>query len=151
MMSNFMHSIVLPIHETGHVIFIPFGEFMTIAGGSIFQVFLPFAIGVAFLLKNRDPFGAAVCLWWTGMSMIDLAPYIYDALQPQLMLLSGTTGEDGPHDWIYLFEELGGLQHSQRYGRAVHTLGTLVGLLAWTWAALVVWLAWQQRNSQSDD
>ncbi len=85
------------------------------------------------------------------VSMIDLAPYIYDALQPQLMLLSGTTGEDGPHDWIYLFEELGGLQHSQRYGRAVHTLGTLVGLLAWTWAALVVWLAWQQRNSQSDD
>lgn len=146
---NFMHAIILPIHETGHVLFIPFGEFLTVAGGSFFQVFFPLAIAVAFFLKNRDPFGAAVCLWWTGMSIIDLSPYIYDALQPQLILLGGSTGEDGPHDWIYLFGELGGLQHSQRYGRAVHTLGILVGLLAWAWAALVVWLAWSAGDDES--
>lgn len=151
MMNNFMHAIVLPIHETGHMIFIPFGEFMTIAGGSFFQVFLPFAIAVAFFLKNRDPFGAAVCLWWTGMSLIDLAPYIYDALHPQLMLLTGTTGEDGPHDWIYLFEQLGGLQHSQRYGRAVQVFGMLVGFVAWAWAVLVLWLAWQKRKGSGDE
>jgi hypothetical protein len=151
MSGDFMHLITLTIHEAGHVIFIPFGEFMTIAGGSIFQVFLPFAIAVAFFVKNRDPFGAAVCLWWTGMSIIDLAPYIYDALNPQLILLGGHTGEDGPHDWIYLFEELGGLQHSQRYGRAVHSFGMLVGLLAWIWGALVVWFAWQRHRNPSDD
>ena len=149
MMNDFMHNIVLPIHETGHVIFIPFGELLTIAGGSLFQVFLPFAIALAFFLKNRDPFGSAVCLWWTGMSMIDLAPYIYDALHPQLMLLGGHTGEDGPHDWIYLFEHFGGLARAQSYGRAVQVLGILVGLLAWVWAALVVWLAW--RASSKDD
>ena len=146
---NFMHLIVLTIHEAGHVIFIPFGELMTIAGGSIFQVFFPFAIAVAFFLKNRDPFGAAVCLWWTGMSLIDVAPYIYDALHPQLILLTGTTGEDGPHDWIYLFNRLGGLQHSQRYGRAVQIFGILTASLAWAWAALVVWLAWQMRGDKS--
>lgn len=148
---NFMHLIVLTIHEAGHIIFIPFGELMAVAGGSIFQVFLPFAIAVAFFLKNRDPFGAAVCLWWTGMSLIDVAPYIYDALHPQMILLTGTTGEDGPHDWIYLFERLGGLQHSQAFGRAVHTFGILVGLIAWAWAGLVVWLAWQRQAQANDE
>ena len=31
----------LVIHEAGHLIFSPFGEFMTIAGGSLFQVIMP--------------------------------------------------------------------------------------------------------------
>lgn len=135
---SFMHNILLPIHEAGHVLFMPFGEFLTIAGGSLFQVLLPLAIGIAFLRKNRDPFGAAVCLWWTGMSFIDLAPYIYDALQPQLILLGGHTGEDGPHDWIYLFETLGGLPHAQAWGRWVRNLGGVLSLLAVAWGALIL-------------
>ena len=84
---SFLHNIVLPIHEAGHVLFMLFGEFLAILGGSLFQLVLPFGIGVAFILKNRDNFGAAVCLWWTGASLIDLAPYIYDALYPQMLLL----------------------------------------------------------------
>lgn len=151
MMGNFMHNIVLPIHEAGHVIFIPFGEVLTIAGGSFFQVFFPFAIALAFFLKNRDPFGAAVCLWWTGMSMIDLAPYIYDALHPQLILLGGSTGEDGPHDWIFLFEHFGGLSRSQHYGRAVQVTGMLVGTLALAWGAVVVWLGWRTPANKLND
>ncbi len=144
---SFMHNILLPIHEAGHVLFMPFGEFLTIAGGSLFQVLLPLAIGVAFLRKNRDPFGAAVCLWWTGMSLIDLAPYIYDALQPQLMLLGGHTGEDGPHDWIYLFETLGGLQHAQAWGRFVRIVGALLAMGALAWAAWVLRRAYQRRTA----
>jgi len=143
---SFMHNILLPIHEAGHVLFMPFGEFLTIAGGSLFQVLLPLAIGMAFLRKNRDPFGAAVCLWWAGMSFIDLAPYIYDALQPQLMLLGGHTGEDGPHDWIYLFETLGGLQHAQAWGRFVRMVGALLALGALGWAGLVLRRAYRARS-----
>ncbi|MFZ3222844.1 MAG: hypothetical protein WA142_07085 [Rugosibacter sp.] len=142
---SFMHNILLPIHEAGHVLFMPFGEFLTIAGGSLFQVLLPLAIGVAFLRKNRDPFGAAVCLWWAGISLIDLAPYIYDALHPQLMLLGGHTGEDGPHDWIYLFETLGGLQHAQAWGRFVRMVGALLAMGALGWAGLVLRRAYQRR------
>ena len=136
---SFMHNILLVIHEAGHVLFMPFGELLMIAGGSVFQVALPFAIAVAFLLKNRDPFGAAVCLWWTGISLIDLAPYVYDALQPQLILLGGRTGEDGPHDWIYLFETLGGLRYAHGWGRAVQVAGILVSFGAALWAALALW------------
>ena len=143
---SFMHNILLPIHEAGHVLFMPFGEFLTIAGGCLFQVLLPLAIGVAFLRKNRDPFGAAVCLWWAGISLIDLAPYIYDALHPQLTLLGGHTGEDGPHDWIYLFETLGGLQHAQAWGRFVRMVGALLALGALGWAGLVLRRAYRARS-----
>ena len=104
--ASFMHNIVLPIHEAGHIFFIPLGEFMTILGGSLFQVALPLAIAVAFLLRQRDAFGAAICLWWGGASVVDLAPYVWDSIDPQLIMLGGRTGEDGPHDWIYLLDRL---------------------------------------------
>lgn len=142
---SFMHNIVLPIHEAGHVFLMPFGEFMTILGGSFFQVALPSAIGVAFVLKNRDNFGAAVCLWWAGASLLDLAPYVYDALQPQLIMLGGHTGEDGPHDWIYLLNRLGQLQHARFWGFFVHKLGAVVMIGALSWGATVLWRQRQHR------
>lgn len=138
-MGSFMHNILLPIHEAGHVFCSPFGEFLTILGGSLFQVALPLAIALAFLVKQRDPFGAAICLWWTGASMVDLAPYIWDALDPQLMMLGGHTGEDGPHDWIYLLGRLGALQSAHAWGKAAHHLGTAIMAGAVIWAGRCLW------------
>jgi len=143
---SFMHNIVLPIHEAGHVFFMPFGEFLTILGGSLFQVALPLAIGVAFLIRQRDAFGAAICLWWAGASLVDVAPYIWDSLNPQLILIGGHTGEDGPHDWIYLLGRLGALKHAHAWGVAVHHLGTLVMIAGVAWGGC--WL-WQRRPGRS--
>ena len=145
---SFMHSILLPIHEAGHVFFRLFGEFMTIAGGSLFQLLLPFGIGVAFLVKQRDPFGAAMCLWWTGASLVDLSPYIWDALDPQLILLGGHTGEDGPHDWIYILERLGSLRRAHGWGTAAHHLGVLVMAGSIAWGASWLWkmAPWRREN-----
>ena len=56
---------------------------------------MPAIMAGALLIKNRDPFGAAVGLWLFGVSMLDIAPYIYDALHPQLVLLGGHTGDEG--------------------------------------------------------
>lgn len=141
---SFMHNILLPIHEAGHVFLMPFGEFLTILGGSLFQLALPVSIGVAFLLKNRDNFAAALCFWWAAVSLLDLSPYIYDALHPQLTMLGGHTGEDGPHDWIYLLDVFGQIQRAQRWGGLAHTLGTLAVLAALGWALLV--LAGQRKQ-----
>ena len=63
---SFMHDILLPIHEAGHVLFRPFGEFMMILGGSLFQLALPCAIGAAFVVKHQDNFGAAILLQHLG-------------------------------------------------------------------------------------
>ena len=42
---SFMHNINLPFHEFGHVLFAPFGRFMQILGGSLFQILMPLGIG----------------------------------------------------------------------------------------------------------
>jgi hypothetical protein len=139
---SFMHNIVLPIHEAGHVLLIPFGEFLTILGGSLFQVALPLAIGAAFLLRQRDTFGAAICLWWGGASLVDVAPYIWDSPDPQLMLLGGHTGEDGPHDWIYLLERLHAMAYAHAWGAAAHHLGTLLMIAGVIWGAHWLWRQW---------
>ncbi len=131
--NTFMHLILLPLHEAGHVFLRPFGEFMTVLGGSLFQVALPLGIGAAFLLRQRDPFGAAVCLWWAGASLVDLAPYVWDALHPQLMLLNGHTGEAGGHDWIYLLDHFGARPRAHRWGRVCHHLGVLTMLAGLAW------------------
>ena len=136
---SFMHNILLPIHEAGHMLFRPFGEFLMILGGSLFQLALPFGIGVAFILKNRDNFGAAIGLWWASASLVDLSPYIYDALHPQLTLLGGGTGaDDGPHDWIYLLITLGQIDNAQRWGSFVHACGGLLMVAALTWGMTIL-------------
>jgi hypothetical protein len=95
---------------------------------------------VAFYVKQRDPFGAAMCLWWTGASLVDLSPYIYDALYPKLTLLGGHTGENGgPHDWIYLLERLGWIQRAQGLGTFTHHVGVLVMMGAVAWGARWLW------------
>lgn len=137
--TSFMHNILLPIHEAGHVLFMPFGEFMNILGGSLFQLLLPFGIGIAFFWVNKDNFGAAIGMWLGSASLLDLAPYIYDARHPQLVLLGGHTGEDGPHDWIYLLTVLGQLNDAQRWGAFVHTLGGMLMFVALSWAMAVLW------------
>ena len=147
--TSFMHNILLVIHEAGHAIFIPFGEFMTILGGSLFQLLLPLICAGALFWTNRDTFGAGLGVWWAGASLLDLAPYIYDAKEPQLILLGGRTGEDGPHDWIYLLDVFGKVQHSQGYGAFVHTLGVLVMLAGLAWSAATL-RRWHRHLRQAD-
>jgi len=141
--SSFLHGPLLLFHEAGHVIFRVFGEWVGVLGGTLAQLLLPAAIIAAFLWKNRDPFGAALGLWLLGVSLLDVAPYMYDALQPQLTLLNGSVGEAGGHDWIYLFESLGLRPRAQWLGAATHKLAALVVPLALGWAA---WLLVLQRR-----
>jgi hypothetical protein len=134
----FLHRPLLVFHEAGHVVFRLLGEWMGVLGGSLSQLLMPLILAGALLVKNQDPFGAAIGTWLAGVSLLDLAPYMYDALHPQLMLLSGMTGEQGGHDWIYLFSSLDLLARAQRIGAAVHTLGALVVLLSLAWGAWVL-------------
>ena len=52
--SSFMHNINLVFHEAGHVFFRPFGWFMTIAGGSLFQLIVPLTIMLVFIIKQLN-------------------------------------------------------------------------------------------------
>jgi hypothetical protein len=145
--SSLIHLPMVPIHEFGHILFRPLGEFMTLLGGSLFQVLLPLIFGGIFVVKNRDPFAAAVMLWWAGVAVMDVAPYVYDAFKPQHVLLTGRTGDNGAHDFIDVLGDLGLLHKAQPIGRGVHAFGFLVMVTALAWGA---WIAWQQyRRSRS--
>ena len=135
---SFIHGPLLVFHEAGHVVFRIFGEWISVLGGTLGQLIMPAVLAGALLWKNRDPFGASIGLWLLGVSVLDVAPYMYDALHPQLMLLSGTTGEEGGHDWIYLFGSLHLLPRSQGIGAATHALGTLIVLISLGWGAWVL-------------
>ena len=140
---SFLHGPLLVFHEAGHVIFSLFGHFITILGGTLGQLLMPAILCGAMLKTNRDPFGAAIGLWLFGASLLDIAPYVYDALHPQLVLLGGHTGEEGGHDWIYLLNETGLLKRAQGLGWLTHKFGALVILGSLYWAA---WILKQQHG-----
>jgi hypothetical protein len=146
---SILHLPNLVFHEAGHVIFAVFGRFMSVLGGSLLQVALPLAIAVAFL-RQHDPFGAAVCTWWAGENLLDLAPYIADARKLQMVLLGGRTGaEVEGHDWEYLLTALGWLHLDRTLGVAAHRVGLMVMIGALVWAGMH--LAGTSRHGLRDD
>ena len=136
--NSFIHAPLLVFHEAGHVIFGLFGQWVRVLGGTLGQLAMPAILGGALLWTNRDPFGAALGLWLFGVSLLDIAPYMYDAWEPRLTLLGGGTGDDSFHDWIYLFDSVHQLRHAQAIGAFTHAAGVAVVLLALAWAAGVL-------------
>jgi hypothetical protein len=136
---SFLHLVHLPFHEAGHVLFAPFGPFMSILGGSLGQVLMPVVCLFTLLLKTRDPFGASVALWWTAESVMDLAPYINDARSLDLLLLGGFTGKEvDAHDWNNLLSMLGWLEYDHRLAHLAYGIGTLFMVIALAWGAWVL-------------
>ena len=137
--SSFMHLPNLVFHEAGHILFSPFGRFMTVLGGSFTQVLVPLVCAGTFLLQTRDAFGAAIAIWWAGQSLTDVAPYIDDARALQLVLLGGQTGaEVEGHDWEYLLHAMGVSHHDHSTALVVQIAGSMTMVVALGWAALVV-------------
>ena len=95
---------------------------------------------VAFLRQDPpETFGAAVCTWWAGQNLVDLAPYIADSRSLQLVLLGGKTGaEVEGHDWEFILTQLGLMHLDQTIGRWTHALGILIMLGSLAYAARTV-------------
>ncbi|MBX3330041.1 MAG: hypothetical protein KF722_06550 [Nitrospira sp.] len=136
---SFLHLINLPFHEAGHVIFMPFGRFMTILGGSLGQILMPMICLGTFIVKTRDPFGASVALWWTAESMMDIAPYINDARAMDLLLLGGVTGkETDGHDWNNILTMLDLLEWDHRLAHLTYDVGILLMLASIAWGGIIL-------------
>lgn len=146
--NSFMHNIDLVFHEAGHVLFRPFGWFMTVLGGSLLQLIVPLVVMGAFLFKEGNAFGASIGLWWLAQSMMDLAPYINDARAQQLMLLGGGTGADMPgmHDWNNLLGYLDLLAQDHSIAVFTDTLGEGLMLVALLWGGYLLQLMYRQRD-----
>ena len=140
--SSFMHNINLPFHEFGHILFMPLGNFMMILGGSLFQVLLPFALTLVFVLKQKDTFAGSITLWWCGQSFIDVSPYIADAQYRALPLVGG--GGEESHDWGNLLTMLNALEHTQAIANASFAIGSLIIIAALLWGG---WLLKMQKKN----
>jgi hypothetical protein len=117
-----LHLTVILFHEAGHVLFAPFGE------------------AAVSLQRRGDNFGAAICLAWMSMSGMDASVYAYDAADPVLPLIGGGTGADSFHDFVFLFERYGQLDHARGWARAMKTLAALGLFTSLAWAGVLVYL-----------
>ena len=112
----------LLIHEAGHFIFKPFGEYLMIAGGSLLQVIMP-ALFVFYFYRNEKPYSAALVMLWVGESLLNVSVYAGDAIKMQLPLLGG---QDSVHDWNYLLDRAGLLAATRKVEVLIRLGGTLV-------------------------
>ncbi len=132
------HLIILPIHETGHMVFMAFGDLLHAAGGTIFHILFP-VIFPGYFLKRGQRFAATVPLWFVGVSAIDVVTYIKDAPFGEMELIGGE------HDWSFVLSELAQVHNAERIGNAVLHFGGLCLV-----AAFVLGLYWHARPDPTD-
>ena len=124
---HIIDNVNLAIHETGHLVFSPFGEVIQFAGGTLFQLIVPAAFLVYFLkfAPERDEFAASLMLWWIAVNLWNIGVYMADARAQELPLVGG-----GEHDWAYLLGRAGLMRQDTALGSTVRGLGMLVFLFA---------------------
>ncbi|HKK47203.1 MAG TPA: hypothetical protein VJ964_16870 [Balneolaceae bacterium] len=145
---NIVHFLVdnflLIVHEAGHTFFRIFGvRFITILGGSLFQILLP-AIILIFFWFNRKSIGMQLSLCLIGYSWLDVAAYAADGGARQLPLIGGL--DKNAHDWYNLLVSM----HALKYDMTVGIVFTATGILCYL-AALLIPAIYQRYEEISPD
>lgn len=119
-----LDGVALAIHEAGHPIFGLLGvRFLTVAGGTIFQLAFPIAFAFDFR-RRHQPRSSDACVAWVGHNLLHIGRYAADARAQVLPLVGG-----GEHDWTYLLEVVGLLRHDIVVGQLFDFAGC--ALIAW--------------------
>lgn len=129
---RFVDNFNLVIHEAGHILFIPLGQFMTIAGGSLFQLMVP-AIFAGYFYYQKKYYSCALVLFLLGESLINVSVYAGDAVRMELPLLGG---DDSIHDWNWMLDRLSLLGRTREIAGSIRALGALLILSASVWSFL---------------
>jgi len=125
----------LGIHELGHIVFAPFGEFMMFLGGSLLQCLVP-VISVPMFYKQRDYYAIGISFGWLSTNLFDVATYVADARSRELMLVTPFGGGEAIHDWYWLLNRTNLLQYD-------HTLALLIRMAAvFSMLICLVWCGW---------
>jgi hypothetical protein len=123
----------LLIHEPGHMLFAPLGEFISVLGGTLTELGAPLLLAaLALWRRNSALFWASAALF--GFTLADVARYMADARAQQLPLWGSLGLNDGDviHDWRYLFQELGLLEYDaaiSKWVRGAAVLAMFAGAL----------------------
>lgn len=133
----FFGPVNLITHEAGHALFSWSGSrWLTVAGGTLFELAVPVAFAVAFV-RQRDPFAVAVALFWLGTALVDVSIYVGDARTRALPLVSLWPGPP-IHDWSWLLSRAGRLAWDRPLSRLFRHGGLAFMGAALLWGGVVV-------------
>jgi hypothetical protein len=131
-------------HESGHMLFGGMGMRIGIWGGTIMQLLVPFLLAVSFAWRGQIA-GAIFCTFFFFENFLGIALYMWDARDRVLPLVSigAADGEGIIHDWNWIFNDLGILDHYSQIAGVVRFLGW-TGMI--TTVCLLAWIGWQQQS-----
>ncbi len=118
----FLDYLNLLVHEAGHWLFLPFGETMSILGGSLLQCLLP-AVFAGYFVYKKEWAGLAFGVWWVGNNLVNVSYYIQDASLRALPLLGG---DSVGHDWYNLLSRWNMLERDHVIAGVVYGAGWLL-------------------------
>src|SRR5262245_3846430 len=146
MYSGWFSALTLGIHEGGHLLFRPFGDWLMVAGGSIAQGGAPIIAALLFL-QQPDFFAIAVCGDWLSSALFEMATYMADATKLELDVVTiGGAEPITPNDWRYMLESVGLLLWDERLAHALRGVASLVMLASLVYGS---WILWKIRKSPS--
>ena len=134
--------VFVPIHEGGHLLFSYFGRFLNIAGGTLLQLLVPFTLATYFAFQ-RQLQGTAFCAFFCFEQLLPIATYMADARTQELPLLTVGDPEFVIHDWNYLFNALGVLNHDTQIAACARAIGWL-GMFG-----TVAWFGWKSWSTEA--
>jgi len=138
----FVDNFLLIVHEAGHTFFSILGvRFITILGGSLFQILLPLGI-LAYFWINRKAIGIQLSLVLLGYSWLDVAAYAADGGARQMPLIGGLS--KAHHDWYNLLARMHLLEYDFNIALTFVGIGVLCYLLA-----LVLPIFWREYKEVS--
>ncbi|HBH62414.1 MAG TPA: hypothetical protein DDX85_11890 [Nitrospiraceae bacterium] len=127
----FLDYVNLPFHETGHILFGPFGETVQFLGGTISQLMWPFILIIYFMMRNEQV-SASFCLFWFGENFLNISKYVADARSMGLPLVGG-----GIHDWNFLLGKWHVLKYDHTIANVIFIIGVIIMIGAIGWAFFV--------------
>ncbi|MCE5195094.1 MAG: hypothetical protein LLF28_06535 [Nitrospiraceae bacterium] len=138
----FLDYVNLPFHEFGHVFFSFLGENISIWGGTIMQLAIPFGI-LAYFFFYRETAGFAFSSFWFGENFLNISVYIADARKMQLPLVGG-----GEHDWNTILTSMHMLRYDTLIAGIVKTLGWIIMISSIVWFIILAVKSDGSENEQ---
>lgn len=139
-----LDNLTLIIHEAGHTIFGIFQwRFLTILGGTLMQMLIPFLIFTSAWWKHQKVL-AQFSLFWLGFAWFDSAAYCMDAYYQQLPLIGNLP--KSAHDFTNMLSSLNILNHHATVAWAMFVIGCIILILSLVWPAL-----YEQKKIDEDE
>jgi hypothetical protein len=128
----------LIFHEAGHVLFMFFGDFLHVLGGSLTQLLIP-GIVLWNFVRQGDSIAAGFTLFWLGQSASNVSYYIADARAQALPLLGG---DPSGHDWTWLLSHMNVLSSDTFIGEVVRFVAVALMVIGLLWMGFAVYQKW---------